>query len=404
MPDEGPLKGLRILDFCWIGAGALVTKALAELGADVIRIESRTRPDNLRLAPPFRPGTEGDLEGSGYFASRNPGKRSFALNMRDLEARRIALKLAARVDVVSSNFRPGVMERWGMSYEDVKAVNEAVVYLTMPMQGHDGPHSGFIGFGSTIAALSGLAYLSGHPDRIPVGTGTHYPDHVPNPGHALVATLAALYHRSRTGRGQAVELSQLESTVNVLGPAVLAHAAGVEITRSADRMSGVVPRRAFSCSDGWMVIAVRTDEQWAAMARVLGSAEWIEDARFSTAAARDQHSTEAEDLVAAALTNRARAETISLLVAAGVPAGPVNSSRDVLEDPTLTARGFWYESEHPVIGSMPMFRLPICTVGGRRDSPSRPPLLGEHTWEVASSLLGMTRVEYDRLVAEEVLI
>lgn len=404
MAESKPLDGVRVLDFCWIGAGALVTKALAEMGADVIRIESRTRPDNLRLAPPFRPGTEGDLEGSGYFASRNPGKRSFALNMRHPDAREIALRLASQVDVVSSNFRPGVMERWGMSYEDVRSVNEAIVYLVMPMQGLDGPHSRFIGFGSTIAALSGLVYLSGDPDRLPVGTGTHYPDHVPNPGHALVATLAALFHRRRTGEGQLVELSQLESTVNVLGPAVLAHSAGVEVHRTGDRMAGVVPRRAFECADGWIVVACHTDQQWAALAGALGHPGWAGEQRFSSAAGRDENRAEVESLVAGALRGLGRRDALRRLQGAGVPAGPVHSSSDVLADPILSKRRFWFEADHPVIGSMPMFRIPIRIAGDRRDVPSRPPLLGEHTWEIASALLGMDRAEYDRLVAEEVLL
>jgi benzylsuccinate CoA-transferase BbsF subunit len=392
MGEGGTLAGIRVLDFCWIGAGALVTKALAELGADVIRVESRTRPDNLRVTPPFRPGTEGGLEASGYFASRNPGKRSFALNMRHPDARGIALDLAARCDIVTSNFRPGVMERWGMSYEEVRAVNEAIIYLVMPMQGSDGPHAGFIGFGSTIAALSGLVHLSGVPGRIPVGTGTHYPDHVPNPGHALVGLLAALLHRRRTGEGQLVELSQLESTVNVIGPAVLAVSAGVPVERSGDRMAGVVPRRAFATADGsWVVIACRTDEQRKALASALD---------IEMPADREEA---AEAMVAEAVARLDCPSLLDSLHGAGVPAERVNSSRDILADRRLVERGFWYEVDHPVIGTMPMFRLPFRSEGGRTSTPSRPPLLGEHTWEVASSLLGMDRGDFDRLTEEGVL-
>ena len=135
-----PLAGIRVLDFCWIGAGGLVTKALAELGAAVYRVESQSHPDNLRLAPPFRPGTEG-LEASGYFASRNSSKQSVALNMKTDKARELAVELGGKVDMVTSNFRPGVMERWGLGYEAVRAINPSVIYLTMPMQGATGPHS-----------------------------------------------------------------------------------------------------------------------------------------------------------------------------------------------------------------------------------------------------------------------
>src|SRR5262249_49273024 len=132
------------------------------------------------------------------FASRNTGKRSFALNMSHPKARAIALDLARRCSIMSNNFRPGVMDRWGLDYAAVAAVNPSIIYLAMPMQGSDGPHRDFIGFGSTIAALCGLVDMAGLPGRPPLGTGTHYPDHVPNPGHALVALLAAVYHRIRT--------------------------------------------------------------------------------------------------------------------------------------------------------------------------------------------------------------
>ena len=249
------LKDIRVLDFCWVGAGAFVTKLLADLGAEVIKVESRARPDNLRLSPPFRPGAEG-LEGSGYFASRNSNKKSFALDMRTPKARAIALDLAARSHVLTSNFRPGVLERWGLGYADICELNPSIVYLTMPMQGADGPNSSYIGFGSTISALSGLMHLSGRPDRPPVGTGTHYPDHVPNPGHALVAVLAALYHRERTGEGQAIEVSQLESTVNVIGPAILAHSLGEPPPgRTGNRVPTASPHGTFPClDDQWVAV------------------------------------------------------------------------------------------------------------------------------------------------------
>jgi len=191
----------------------------------VIKVESRARPDNLRVAPPFRPGSDG-LDGSGYFASRNNDKKSFSLTMREPRSHELALRLANSCDLVSNNFRPGVMEKWGLSYADVSEVNPGVIYLSMPMQGGSGPHSRYIGFGSTIAALSGLVALSGRPDRAPIGTGTHYPDHVPSPGHALVAVLAAIRRKRLTGEGCFVELSQLESMVALLAPAIMPRIVG----------------------------------------------------------------------------------------------------------------------------------------------------------------------------------
>ncbi len=397
------LAGLRVLDFCWVGAGALVTKLLADLGAEVIKVESRVRPDNLRVSPPVRPGTDG-LEASGYFASRNSNKKSFALDMKKPEAREIALRLAASSQVITSNFRPGVLERWGLGYEAVKAHSPSIVYLTMPMQGAEGPHSSFIGFGSTISALAGLMHLSGLPDRPPVGTGTHYPDHVPNPGHALVALLAALYHRERTGRGQAIEVSQLESTVNVIGPAILEQSLGERVPeRTGNRVPEASPHGAFPCqAEEWVAIACLTDEHWRALTATFGRPELAGDARYATHGARKQNEPELERLVAERTRHCTRADLLGRLRAAGVPAAAVNSSRDVLEDPALVARAYWQTLEHPVIGSMavsgPPFRL-----DGARPSLRRAPLLGEHTHAVARDVLGLEDDAIDRLVADGVL-
>lgn len=403
MTAFAPLTGLRILDFCWIGAGALVTKTLAELGATVYRVESRTHPDNLRLAPPFRPGAE-NLEGSGYYASRNPSKRSVAINMGTERGRQIARDLARRVDMVASNFRPGVMERWGFDYERVAQDNPSVIYMTMPMQGTDGPHHRYIGFGSTISALSGLVNLTGQPGRVPVGTGTHYPDHVPNPGHTLVAILAALRHRSRTGQGQSIELSQLESTINLIGPAILETGAGQSPVALGNRVPDAAPHNVYQCSDdGWCAISCHTDEHWRQLCLVLGREDLAADARFATATSRKRNEDELDRLVAEAARAIPRATLIDLLNAAGVPNAPVRSSRDIVEDPRLWEREFWQNVNHPVIGEMPISRTPFRRLGSARADLVRPALLGEHTWEVLSAELGMDRAEHDRLVEEKVL-
>jgi benzylsuccinate CoA-transferase BbsF subunit len=391
-----------VLDFAWIGAGALVTKALAELGAEVIRIESRVRPDNLRQSPPFRPGTNG-LDASGYFASRNPGKKSVTLNMKHPRARNIALALAARSDVFTSNFRTGVLERWRMTYGDVRAVNPRVVYLTMPMQGRDGPHRDYVGFGSTIAALAGLVHTTAVPGRPPIGTGTHYPDHVPNPGHALVALLAAIYHQQRTGQGQHVELSQLESTVNVVGQGVVHSSLGAEVEPAGNRSPGCAPRGAYRCvDDEWLALACHTEDHWRALADVLRRPKWLADDRFSTSLDRARHADELDELLRYTLASRRRATVVAALMAAGVPAGPVNSAKDMLADPHLASRGFWQPVQHDVLGAIPMFHLPFRLGDGPRPAMTPPPLLGEHTREVATTLLELSDGQFDELVHDGV--
>ncbi len=399
------LSELRVLDFAWVGAGALVTKLLADMGAEVIKVESRARPDNLRMAPPYRPGGEG-LEGSGYFASRNTNKKSFALDMRQPEAREIALALAERCSIVTSNFRPGVMERWGLAYSDIRERNPSVIYLTMPMQGSDGPHAAYTGFGSTIAALSGLVHLSGRPDRPPVGTGTHYPDHVPSPGHALVALLAALRHRERSGEGQAIEVAQLESTVNVVGQAFLddGQTEGTR-DRSGNRLPGASPRGVFPCAgpESWVAIACLTESNWRNLCDVLGRREWANDGRFATLLARKANEDELEALLAIETRVQQRAELVASLRACNVPASPVNSSRDVLGDDALAAREYWQRVSHPVIGEMAIARPPFRIDDWSRPDLGRAPLLGEHTRQIASELLAMDDAAIDRLIEAGVL-
>jgi benzylsuccinate CoA-transferase BbsF subunit len=398
------LAGLRVLDFCWIGAGAFVTRILADLGAEVIKVESRTHPDNLRLSGPHQPGAK-PLEGSGYFASRNTSKKSIALNMSHPRARQIALTLASRCSIVSNNFRPGVMEKWGLGYGEVAAVNPSVIYLAMPMQGSSGPNRDYIGFGSTIAALCGLVSMAGRPGRPPLGTGTHYPDHVPNPGHALVAVLAAAFHRARTGEGQQIELAQIESTVNMLGPSVLACAAtGVLPQTNGNRRAGAVPRGVFPCAgeDVWCAIEANDDRDWQGLVDALGAPEWMRDDELKTLPGREARQDAIETRLAQETGRYSAAELVARLQAQGVAAAKVATSADVTSDPQLLARRYWHHVPHAEMGSVLVNLPPFRAVGEERVAPGPPPLLGEHTFEVASELLGFDETECRRLMDEKV--
>jgi benzylsuccinate CoA-transferase BbsF subunit len=398
------LAGLRVLDFCWIGAGAFVTRILADLGAEVIKVESRTHPDNLRLSGPHQPGAK-PLEGSGYFASRNTSKKSIALNLSHPRARQIALTLASRCSIVSNNFRPGVMEKWGLGYDEVAAVNPSVIYLAMPMQGSSGPNRDYIGFGSTIAALCGLVSMAGRPGRPPLGTGTHYPDHVPNPGHALVAVLAAAFHRARTGEGQRIELAQIESTVNMLGPSVLACAAtGVLPQTNGNRRAGAVPRGVFPCTgeDVWCAIEANDDRDWQGLVDALGAPEWMRDDELKTLPGREARQDAIEARLAQETGRYSAVELVARLQARGVAAAKVATSADVTSDPQLLARRYWHHVPHAEMGSVLVNLPPFRAVGEERVAPGPPPLLGEHTVEVASELLGFDETECRRLMDEKV--
>jgi len=399
------LAGLRILDFCWVGAGALVTKLLAEHGAEVIKVESRARPDNLRLSPPYAPGAA-HLEGSGYFASRNNDKKSFALNMRRPEAHELARMLAARCDLVTNNFRPGVMERWGLGYADVAELNRSVIYLSMSMHGSTGPNRQYIGFGSTIAAVSGLVHLSGRRDREPIGTGTHYPDHIPSPGHALVAVLGAIRQRQRTGRGSLIEVSQLEATVDMIGPAIAAASdGGSPPERQGNRTESACPSGVFRCAgpDEWCAVSVCNDAQWRAFTLALGQPELADDPRFTTHDQRKHNEDALEEAIAGLVLAWNRDELANALQRSGVPAWRVQSSADLLADEQLVGRAFWRKVVHPEIGVITAPASPF-RADGERTGPTRPaPLLGQHTHEIASTLLGLSDYEIDRLTETQVL-
>jgi benzylsuccinate CoA-transferase BbsF subunit len=397
---------LRVLDFCWVGAGAFVTRLLADLGADVIKVESRAHPDNLRLSGPHKAGAK-PLEGSGYFASRNTNKKSIALNMGRPEARALAKELARKCSVVTNNFRPGIMERWGLGYAELAAADPSLIYLAMPMQGSSGPHKSYIGFGSTIAAISGLVEMSGAPERAPIGTGTHYPDHIPNPGHALVGLLAAIFHRVRTGEGQYIELAQLESTVNLLGPNILRYSAsGVLPRRTGNRRDGAAPCGVFPCAgdDVWCAIEIEDDAGWHALAEALGRPQWMTDPGFDTLMGRSQNIDAIEVKLGQETRKHDAEELVSGLQARGVASAVVETSRDVMEDRQLNARGYWRGIDHAEMGRITVNVPPFFSAEeGRKREPGPPPLLGEHTREIATTLLGLSESECTRLMKEEVL-
>lgn len=388
----GPLDDIRVADFSWVGAGPFSTKPLADHGADVVKVESRTRTDVIRSMPPFRGGVPG-VDRSGYFADRNSSKRSICLDLREPAGRELALRLIARSDVVIDNFTPGTMDRLGLGWEAARAVRPDVIYLEMPMQGRTGPHRDFRGYGLSIAAAGGLFGLSGYPDGPPVGTGTNFPDHVPNPLHATIAILAALIQRRRTGRGRYIELAQLESTATIVGAALVAAAAGHPVERAGNDDPVAAPHGVYPCAgeDRWIAIAVETDAQWAALAGILA---------IDRAADR-----RAVDDVIGHRTPAWRADDLAdALTAAGVPAAPVRDARDLVEhDPQLAARGHFVRLDHPEMGPSLYSGIPyrLDRTPGRLRSPA--PLLGADTRAVCTELLDVDEDTYAVLARKGVV-
>lgn len=399
------LDDIRFTDLTWAGAGPFGTKVFADFGAEVIKVESTTRLDSVRTGGPFKDRQFG-LNRSGYFASRNTGKKSFTADLKSAEGRALVHDLIRRSDVVTNNFGPGAMERLGLGWDEVRALKPDIIYLSMPMYGESGPLSGLLGVGMTISAVTGLMWSTAHAAGDPVGPGTHYPDHAANPYHAAFAVLAALRHRRLTGRGMKIDLSQVESTLNFIGTAVTGWAmTGQEPAITGNAEEGAAPHDIYRAAgaDAWCAVACLSDAHWRALTAVIGRADLAADPGLARAEGRCARRAEVDAAVAGWMAGQGAGAAAKALCAAGVPAAEVASARHLIEaDAQLAATGYWQRVPHPELGDSLYASLPYL-IDGERVDLARPPLLGEHTREILAGLLAMPATEIDRLDAAGVL-
>lgn len=399
------LAGIRIADLTWAGAGPFSTKLFSDFGAEVIKIESVSRPDPVRVGGPFKDGVAG-INRSGYFASRNTGKRSVAINLKNPEGRAVVLDIVREADIVSNNFGPGAMDRLGLGHETLKGIKPDIVSLSMPMYGEDGPLASLVGVGMTISAVTGLTALTGYEGEAPLGPGTHFPDHAANPYHAAFAVMAALRHRAATGRGMTIDLAQVESTINCMALPFLDWAAsGIEPRRLGNRSPHHAPHNVFRCAgkDRWCAVAVLSDDHWWALCAAIGRGDLAADPSLATADGRLAQIDRVEEAVGLWTVERDATAVMTTLQARGVPAGVVADARYLMEeDRQLAHRGYWQSVDHPELGrtryTSPPFRL-----DGERVELKRPPLIGEHTDEVLTRLLGYTPDRVQALREQRVL-
>jgi benzylsuccinate CoA-transferase BbsF subunit len=400
-----PFDGIRITDFCWIGAGAYTTKMLADMGADVIKIESATYLDSLRLASPYKDNIKG-INRSGYFADRNSSKRSVTVNLKTQEGLDLIRTLVRQSDIVANNFAPGTMERLGLGYEALSAIKPDLVYVAMSMHGGDGPESKTVGYGITISAITGLQYLTTFPGKPPAGTGTNFPDHIPNPSHACFAILAALRHRRRTGEGQQIDLAQTEPMLSLLAPALMDYSVNGRIVGpTGNRMAGCAPRGVYPCrgEDRWIAISVATDAQWAALVECLAAPD-LGAEMWQHAASREADQDRIDEVLARATLVRTAEELMAALQARGVPAGVAQNAADLIEhDPQLRRRGHWRYLDHPEMGRTIYNGPPFAFASGPVGPRAPAPLLGQHTDQVCRELGGMDDETIARLKAGHVL-
>lgn len=400
------LEGIVVCDFSWVGAGPITTNVLGQCGAEIIKIESKKRPDILRKGGPFKDGIGEGLERSGYFANRNPNKKCIALNMSHPGARDVAVRLIKKSDIIINNFRVGQMEKWNLGWEDVREINPRIIYVTMSLQGITGPHKSYMGFGVNLNALCGLTARAGMPEGRPFGTGTNYTDHVMVPSHTLFGIMAALLQREKTGKGQTVAVSQLDSAIAMKPTDGMAYAAdGTLFEPLGYGDPNAAPHGVYTTLGyrKWIAIAVFSDSEWQDLKGVMGNPAWAEDANFATFETRKENEAELNENIEAWTGNQYADDLMATLCQNGIKAGVVNDARGAVDDKHLRQRGFWSYLDHPVVGSTLYNRAPMVLSKTPIEMHTAAPILGEHTREVLTGMLGFTDADIDRMIDDDLL-
>ncbi len=377
----GPLAGVRVLDLSRVLTGPYCTMMLADLGAEVIKIEAPGSGDDTRAwGPPFVDGE------SAYFLSVNRNKKSLTLNLKHPEGLAIARRLAERSDVAVENFRPGTADRLGLGYEALRAINPAIVYCAVSGFGQDGPYREKPGYDVILQGMGGLMGITGEPDGPPMRVGVAVAD-IGAGMFAAYAIVAALYERERTGQGQYIDVSMLDCQVAWMTyMAGYYFATGEPPARMGAAHPTIVPYQAFKAQDGYFNVAVGNDAMWLRFCPAIGHPELAGDPRYRTNADRVRHRDELVPFLAEVFAARPAREWIAALEAAGVPAGPIYDLRQVFEDPQVNHRGMRVTLEHARAGPISVTGVPVkfSRTPGAVTSP--PPLLGQHTEAILAEL------------------
>jgi crotonobetainyl-CoA:carnitine CoA-transferase CaiB-like acyl-CoA transferase len=384
------LDGIRVLDLSRVIAGPYCTMMLADLGADVVKVERPGRGDDMRY---LGDGKDGMSLG---FASINRNKRGIAVDLQHPEGLRVIVELARRADVVVENFVPGVAARLGLGYAEVSALNPGVVYASVSGYGQDGPYASRPGYNTIAMGMSGLMALTGQPGDPPTRPGGSISD-VAASYVAFGAVCAALVQRFRTGRGAHVDVSLLASSLALLpDPSAHYFASGVAPKRVGNRNPNVTPAEAFRAADGFVNVVILNPDQYAKLCKALGDDALVSEPRFATNASRLAHHGDFKARVEAALATGTVAEWVDRLIAAGIAAGPIYEFDQVFADAQVRHAGMVREVDQPGLGTVRMLGFPFAA-GGQRPPVRRPaPALGQHTREVLDEL-GMSAAEIDRL-------
>ncbi len=391
--DGGALSGVKIADFAWVGVGPLISKSMADHGATVVHIESATRPDVLRLAPPFKDNQPG-IDRGQFMANFNSSKLGVALRLDTEQGLAYARQLVDWADVVVESFTPGTLKQFGLDYATVSQERPEIIMLSTCLRGQWGPESSYAGFGLQGACLSGLHRITGWPDRQPAGTWGAYTDFI-NPRFGSGVLAAAIRHRDRTGQGQYIDLAQTEAGIHFLAPLMLDYFENGKIAEAPGHGSlYAAPNGIFRVAGGerYVAIAVETTAQWRALREAAGLSAWA-GAEFDELAARIAAKAELESELAAWCLPQTPDAVVNCLTAAGVPAALVEWPSDLYEDPQLAHRGFFVTLNHAVMGPTPYDGLVTRFSGGTARLRRAAPAIGEHTHYVLSEILSASDEE-----------
>ena len=396
MTRSSALAGLRVLDLSRVLSGPFATMTLADLGAEVIKIEQPGRGDDTRQwGPPFQgDGVQGDgVQGDGvqgreaaYFLSVNRNKRSLAVDLKSPDGLAVVRELAGRCDVVVENFRPGTAARLGLGYEELSAEHPGLVYASISGFGQTGPESSRAGYDAVAQARSGIMSVTGEADGPPVRVGVSSADLVAGMW-AVIGILAALRERDASGRGQWVDISLLDGSVSWLTYVASGYfATGQQPRRYGSAHPSIAPYQAFPTSDGFVMIAVGNDSLWRRFAPAAGLDELAADSRFDTNPSRVEHRDELIERISVATRTRTTQEWVRVLDDAAVPAGPIQTVDEVVADEQVLARGMVVQTQHPTVGTVRSVGCPVRLSATPPQVRSAPPTLGQHTDAVLAEL------------------
>lgn len=405
----GPLSHIRVLDLSRVLAAPWCGQNLADLGAEVIKIERPGKGDDSRaFGPPWLKDEQGrDTAESAYYAAANRGKKSVTVNLGSAEGQRIVKALAGKCDVVLENYKHGDLDRYGLGYEDLKAVNPGIIYCSVTGFGQTGPYKERPGYDFMVQGMGGLMSVTGERDDMPGGgpqrVGVPIVDLMTGM-YASIAVCAAIAHRAVTGVGQHLDLALLDTQVAFLANQAANYLATGEVPqRLGNSHPNIVPYQTFATRDGNIILACGNDNLFNKFCEVAGCTALAKDPRFATNARRVEHRNEITELLADIFRTRTTREWVAALEAAGVPNGPINDIRQVFEEPQVIARGMKLDMPHPTAGRCALVASPMRFSATPLEYRSAPPTLGQHTSEVLREMLGMTDAEIAQLRASKAI-